>query len=81
MSRTIYIGNQKECDPVTGRPVRMRGITYLVQRHPVTGLTFFAVDPKTVRAVPPSGGFSERHAEGSAICSRLAYTIKQEITT
>ena len=80
MSRTLYSGNQTECDPVTGRPFRMRGITYLVQRHPVTGLTFFAVDPKTVRAVPPSGRFHGRHAEGAAICSRLAYTIKQEET-
>jgi len=79
--RTIYIGNQTECDLVTGRPVKLKGITYLVQRHPITGLTFFAVDPKTVRAVPPSGRFSDRRAEGSAICSRLAYTIKQEITT
>ena len=80
MSRTIYIGNQKECDPVTGRPVKLKGITFLVKRHPITGLTFFAVDPETIRAVPPSGEFSERRAEGSAICSRLAFTIKQEET-
>ena len=73
MSRTIYIGNQKECDPVTGRPIRMKGITFLVKRHPVTGWTFFCVDPNTIRAVPPSGRFHGRHAEGAALLNRLAY--------
>ena len=80
MSRTLYSGNQKECGTVTGRPVRLNGVTCLAQRHPVTGWTFFCVDPETIRAVPPSGRFSDRRAEGSAICSRLAYTIKQEET-
>lgn len=73
MSRTLYSGNQKECGTVTGRPVRLNGVTYLAQRHPVTGWTFFCVDPETIRAVPPSGRFHGRHAEGAAICSRLAY--------
>ena len=73
MSRTLYSGNQKECGTVTGRPVRLNGVTCLAQRHPVTGWTFFCVDPETIRAVPPSGQNRSRAAEGAAKLNRLAY--------
>lgn len=49
MSRTICIGNRTGCGTVRGRPFRINGILFLVYRHPVTGLTFYAVDPETVR--------------------------------
>lgn len=49
----LYSGRREGCGTVTGRLVRLRGLTFLVQRHPITGWTFFCVDPETVRPVGP----------------------------
>ena len=47
----LYRGCREGCGTVTGRLVRLWGLTFLVQRNPITGLTFFCVDPETVRPV------------------------------
>ena len=44
----LYTGHKHGCAPVTGRLVRLRGLAFLVQRHPVTGWTYFCVDEDTV---------------------------------
>ena len=47
----LYSGNRENCGTVVGRLVRLRGLTFLVQRNPVLGWTWFCVDPETVREV------------------------------
>lgn len=48
---TRWIGNQKGCAPVTGRLVRWAGVTWIVQRSPVTRWSWFAIDPETVKEI------------------------------
>lgn len=47
----IYMGHKHGCAPVTGRLVRLRGLAFLVCRHPVTGWTFFCVDEDTIEVI------------------------------
>ena len=44
----LYTGHKHGCAPVTGRLVRLRGLAFLVCRHPVTGWTYFCVDEDTL---------------------------------
>ena len=45
----LYSGRREGCGTVVGRLVKLRGMTFLVQRHSITGWTFFCVDAETVR--------------------------------
>lgn len=45
----LYSGCRKGCGTVVGRLVKLRGLTFLVQRNPILGWTFFCVDPETVK--------------------------------
>ena len=50
----LYTGDKHGCAPVTGRLVRLRGLAFLVVRHPVTGWTFFCVDEDTIEELQVS---------------------------
>jgi len=45
----LHSGRREGCGTVTGRLVRLWGLTFLVQRNPITGWTFFCVDPETIK--------------------------------
>ena len=54
----LYSGNRKGCETVVGRLVRLWGLTFLVQRNPITGWTFFCVDPETIKEVCRKGSIT-----------------------
>lgn len=55
----LYTGHKHGCAQVTGRLVRLRGLAFLVVRHPVTGWTYFCVDEDTIEVI------SDQHSVNS----------------
>ena len=63
----LYTGHKHGCAPVTGRLVRLRGLAFLVVRHPVTGWTWFCVDEDTLKESQDSSYKSQdSEADGQA---------------
>lgn len=65
----IYTGHKHGCAPVTGRLVRLRGLAFLVVRHPVTGWTWFCVDEDTIEVISDQQSVireKESEADGQA---------------
>ena len=45
----LWSGCRPHCARVRGELTEYAGLTCIMQRHPVLGETYFAVDPETIR--------------------------------
>ena len=45
----LWSGHRVNCARVRGELTEYAGLFCIIQRHPVLGETFFAVDPETIR--------------------------------
>ena len=46
---TLWSGHRPVCATVRGELTEYNGLPCIMQHHPVTGETYFAVDPETIR--------------------------------
>lgn len=45
----LWSGHRIRCARIRGELTEYAGLPFIMQRHPVLGETYFAVDPETIR--------------------------------